>query len=116
MPAIPRIPEFWGKFFALLYGYSKIVTVRSSVNPASVAAEASGDTTIVATGAALGDLAEVTWETDVWTGVNAPMPHAWVSAADQVSIKVTNNNVAAGAAIDIAATNCQITVWRRING
>lgn len=89
-----------------------VATARANVDPASVAAEASGDTTITVTGALLGDFVLLSMETDRITGVNAAI-HAFVSAADTVTLHVTNNTVAAGAAIDIAATNMQVTVLRR---
>lgn len=89
-----------------------VATARAAVDPASVAAEASGDTTISVPGALLGDFVLLSMETDRLTGVNAAI-HAFVSAADTVTLHVTNNTVAAGAAIDIASTSMQVTVFRR---
>lgn len=89
-----------------------VATVRASVDPASIAAEASGDTTITVTGALLGDYVLLSMETDRITGVNLSV-HAFVSAADTVTLHLSNGNAAAGAAIDVAATSMQVTVLRR---
>lgn len=89
-----------------------VASVRVSIDPASIAAEASGDTTATVAGALLGDYVLLSMETDRITGVNLGV-HAFVSAADTVTLHLSNGNVAAGPAIDLAATNCQITVLRR---
>lgn len=112
--ARPNITEKIGRALFDAVRQLFVATVRVSINPASVAAEASGDTTFTLTGVLLGDFVHISWETDVWTGVNAPYPYPWVSVADTVTVKVTNNTVAAGAAIDIAATTIQASAWRRM--
>jgi|SRR5581483_2767872 len=94
-----------------MLGLVKVVDVRATVDPASVAAEGTGETTVTATGALLGDF--VLWgvETKI-LNVNAAIT-VYVSAADTVSIQLSNNTVAAGAAIDLASASWQFTVLRR---
>src|SRR5574341_1081431 len=99
--ATNNIPRQLSQAFTDLIRLLFVATVRASVDPASVAAEASGDTTVTVTGALLGDFVLVSWETDRFTGVNAQWV-AFVSAADTVTIHISNGNAAAGAAIDIA--------------
>jgi len=88
-----------------------VATVRVSVDPASVAAEGTGETTVTLTGALLGDYLLWGCETKI-LNVNAAIT-AYVSAADTVSIQLSNNTVAAGAAIDLAAAVWTFTALRR---
>src|SRR5207245_1063637 len=78
-----------------------------------VAAEASGDPTVTRTGALAGDFILCSTESAAWDTLNTPAPTAYCSAADTVRVRVTNNNVAAGAAIDVASSTMQFHALRR---
>lgn len=68
----------------------------ATYDPASLADGASATTTVTVTGAALGDFATASFGADL-QGVTLD---AWVSAADTVSVKFTNNT---GAAVDLSS-------------
>ena len=95
-----------------MIGLEHVVTVRANVNPASVAAEGTGATAVTATGALLGDVVLHGVETADLLSVNAGI-HVYVSDADEVTFNLSNNTVAAGAAIDLAAANHIFVVLRR---
>jgi hypothetical protein len=110
---MPLIPRHIAQAVGELVGARHVVTVRGSIDLGSIAAEASGDATLAAAGAVLGDTVDWGFETDRLTGVNLAFA-AFVSAAGLITIHGTNNNVAAGAAIDLAATVFVFRVMRRI--
>jgi hypothetical protein len=102
--ALQDTPNWLSRLIRQLVATVKVVTFSVSVNPASIAAEASGDTTLTATGALLGDIVQgVGMSADILTGVNAAVSPLFVSVADTVTVHISNNNAAGGAAIDIAA-------------
>lgn len=90
--------------------FSDMWVVSATVDPASVAAEGSGTDTITVAGVALGDIV-VGWSLGVTTNSNLVV-QCWVSAADTVSVMYSNNNVAAGAAIDVASSTFKCLVGR----
>src|SRR5207245_8367920 len=104
---------FTGKAIGDMLGVQFVASVRVAVDPASVAAEASGDTTVTLTGALAGDFILAATESAAWDTLNTPSPTAYCSAADTVRVRVTNNNVAAGAAIDVASSTMQFHALRR---
>lgn len=69
---------------------------EATYDPASLADGASATTTVTVTGAELGDFAKASFDNDL-QGVTIA---AWVSAADTVSVKFTNNT---GGVIDLAS-------------
>lgn len=106
-----RIPTRIAQAVRDMLGLMLVVTVRATVDPASVAAEGTGETTVAtATGALLGDYVVWGCETKI-LNVNAGI-HVYVSAADTISIQVSNNVVAAGAALDLASAAWRFTVLR----
>lgn len=75
----------------------------ATYDPASLADGTSATTTVTVTGAALGDFATASFGADL-QGVTLD---AWVSAADTVSVKFTNNT---GAAVDLASATLRARV------
>lgn len=84
--------------------------VSATVDPASVAAEGSGTDTITVGGVALGDIV-IGFSLGVTINSNL-IVQCFVSAADTVTLMYTNNNVAAGAAIDVASSAFKAVVVR----
>lgn len=105
-------PNWFARFVRQLLGLTAVATFSVSINPASVNAEASGDTTFAATGALLGDFV-MGWgnSADIVTGVNFDAV-VTISAADTGNFHLCNGNAAAGAAIDIAAFTISGVVGR----
>lgn len=95
-----------------LIGLTWVNSTRVSVNPASTAAEATSTTAVALTGVLPGDYVLAAQETDDLLAINAGI-HWSASDADEVSFNLSNNIVAAGAAIDLAAATWNITVLRR---
>ena len=95
-----------------LIGLQHVVTVRATVDPASVAAEATGVTAVTATDALPGDVVLYGTETDDLLTVNAGI-HVYVSDADEIAVNISNNTVAAGAAVDLASASWVFVVLRR---
>lgn len=93
--------------------FSDMWLVSATVDAASVAAEASGTDTITVPGVALGDVV-VGFSLGVTINSNLVV-QCFVSAANTVTLMYTNNNVAAGAAIDVASTTVRLVVARPIN-
>lgn len=87
--------------------------VSATVDPASTAAEGSQVDTITVPGLALGDMV-IGFAPGVTINSNLVV-QVWVSAANTLSIMYTNNNVAAGAAIDVASSTWRFLIGRPDN-
>lgn len=109
---MPPVDSVTARAIRDLLGLAFVVSVRATVNPASVAAEGTGVTVVTATGALLGDLVLFGVETADLLNVNAGI-HVYVSDADEIAINLSNNTVAAGAAVDLASASWQFIVLRR---
>src|SRR5574341_330268 len=90
--------------------YDEVWQVTATVDPASVAAEATGSDTITFSGIALGDIV-LGWSLGVAITDNLVV-QCFVSAADTLKLAYANNNVAAGAAIDLASSTFKAYVAR----
>lgn len=90
--------------------FGEMWLVSATVDPASVAAEASGTDTITVPGLALGDMV-VAWSPGVTINSNLVV-QVWVSAANTLSIMYSNGNAAAGAAIDVASATWRFLIGR----
>lgn len=89
-----------------LFGAYFIAGGRASLDFASIAAGLQERLTITVTGAALGDFAQVAPETNLEAGLEVT---AWVSAADTVTVCLSNNTAGA---IDAAANVYRVRVTR----
>lgn len=94
-----------------MIGLQSVLRTRVAVDPASIAAEGTAATAVVATGALPGDFVLAAPETDDILSVNAGI-HWYVSDADEVVVNISNNIVAAGAAIDLASATWVFQVFR----
>ncbi len=92
-------------------GLQRVARLRVAVDMASVAAEATGLVAVAVTGAVLGDYVLWGYETADLLNVNAGI-HVTVTDADEVSVNLSNNTVAAGAAIDLASDIFNFLVLR----
>jgi hypothetical protein len=93
--------------------FSDMWLVSATLDPASVAAEASGTDTITVPGVQLGDMV---LGVSLGVTINSNLVvQAFVSAANTVTLMFTNNNVAAGAAIDVASATVRLLVVRPVN-
>lgn len=90
--------------------FSNMWLVSATLDLASVAAEGSGTDTVTVPGVQLGDMV-LGYSLGVTINSNLVI-QAFVSAANTVTIMATNNNVAAGAAIDVASTTLRLVVAR----
>jgi hypothetical protein len=82
-----------------------IATSSANYDPPSLADGAGATTTVTATGAALGDMAQATFS----QGLQGITLTAWVSAADTVSVRFQNES---GATVDLASGTVKATVTR----
>lgn len=74
-----------------------------SVTVGTVAAEAAADVDVTVTGAQLGDLVQIAPRDAAMEA--SLIYNAWVSAANTVTIRMTNINAAAGAALSGSTSN-----------
>lgn len=93
--------------------FSDMWLVSATLDPASTAAEGSQTDTITVPGVALGDIV-LGFSLGVTINANLVV-QAFVSAANTVTLMYTNNNVAAGAAIDVASSTVRLLVVRPVN-
>ena len=104
--ALADIPANLSSWLRDWTGARFVVGARASLDFASIAAGLQERLTIAAVGAALGDFVQVAPETDLTAGLEVT---AWVSAADVVTVCLSNNTAGA---IDQAATVFQASVTR----
>lgn len=90
--------------------FSDIWVASATVDPASAAAEGTASDTITVSGVQLGDMV-IAFGPGVALTDNL-IVQCHVSAANTVKIQYTNNNVAAGAAIDLASSTWHFLIGR----
>jgi hypothetical protein len=93
--------------------FSDMWLVSATIDPASVAAEATGSDTLTVPGVALGDMV-LGWSSGLAVTDNLVV-QVTVSAANTLKVQYTNNNLAAGAAIDLASSTWRFVIGRPIN-
>ena len=93
--------------------FNEMWLVSATVDPASVAAEATGSDSVTATGVQLGDMV-IAFAPGVAITDNLAV-QCFVSAANTIKIQYSNNNAAAGAAIDLASSTWRFLVARPRN-
>ncbi len=90
--------------------FGEMWLATATINPASVAAEASGTDTVTVPGVKLGDHV-ISWAPGVTIDSNL-IVQVWVSANDTVTVMYSNSNAAAGAAIDVASSSWSFLIGR----
>lgn len=103
---VAHIPDVILRALASLVGACYIGGARASLDFSSIGAGLQERLTLTVTGALLGDYAQVAPETNLEAGLEVT---AWVSAADTVTVCVSNNTAAA---IDPAANVYRTRVSR----
>lgn len=86
---------------------TQIMSGTVSVNPASIAAASTGDTTVTITGVASGDVVVMNPPDALEAGL--AFGGCWVSAADSVKVRLVNPTAGA---VDGAARNWTYAVFR----
>ena len=111
VPSKNDVPHELAQHVLALLGLTHVLTQRSAVDPASVAAEGTAATAVAATGVLPGDI--VLWGvgTDDLLSVNAGI-HVYASDDDEIAVNISNNIVAAGAGIDLASATWTFVVLR----
>lgn len=90
--------------------FNEMWLVTATIDPASVAAEGVGSDTLTVKGLVLGDIV-VAWSAGVAISDNL-LVQVQVSAADTLKVQYANNNVAAGAAIDLGSATWTFLIAR----